>query len=452
MDSSLVKQAIDHFHELLSGGYLSSTRNILAEGTERRKLSFHGRPTCTVLRPYFISESTYSFVRNASTLVLHGIATLRERLLTDSILRRELDLSTEEEEIIRIDPGGQNPDASARLDGFLTGDGQFHFVEYNADSPGGIAFGAELGDLFQSMPIFHAFASRFPVHSIPVRTFVFETLMNRYKDWGGKRLPNIAIIDWKGVGTYNEFLLLEDFFEKQGCRAKIADPSQLEYRKGQLFVQDFRIDLVYKRLLVSELLEKFGLHHPLIDAVRDRAVCMANGFGVQILTKKIIFALLSDPAYAPSFEPEVAQALLLHIPWTRKVREANTSYQNQKIDLIPFAEKNRERLVLKPSGEYGGKGVVLGWESDQANWNDALKTALSGSYIVQERVPLGQETFPSIEDGELHFEPRFLDLDPYVWDGRQIEGCGVRLSRAALLNVSAGGGSAVPMFIVKDAK
>jgi hypothetical protein len=92
--------------------------------------------------------------------------------------------------------------------------------------------------------------------------------------------------------------------------------------------------------------------------------------------------------------------------------------------------------------------VVLGWEVDAKNWNQAIQNALSGSYIVQQRVPLGEELFPSIVDGELRIEPRYLDLDPYVWEGNQIAGCGVRLSRAALLNVSAGGGSAAPMFVI----
>ena len=59
------------------------------------------------------------------------------------------------------------------------------------------------------------------------------------------------------------------------------------------------------------------------------------------------------------------------------------------------------------------------------------------------------KSIPSIIDGELRFDERYLDLDPYVWDGERVEGCGVRLSKLALLNVSAGGGSATPMFIIR---
>src|SRR5262245_30397969 len=147
MESNLLRRAIDDYHELLAGEYLSSTKQILEEGTQKRKLSFSGRPTCNVLRPYFIDEATYAYVRDSSNLVMRGIAQLRLRLMSDAVLRRELDLSPQEEEIIRIGDGDWNPDVSARLDGFLTADRQYYFVEYNADSPGGIAFGAELGQV-----------------------------------------------------------------------------------------------------------------------------------------------------------------------------------------------------------------------------------------------------------------------------------------------------------------
>ena len=115
-----------------------------------------------------------------------------------------------------------------------------------------------------------------------------------------------------------------------------------------------------------------------------------------------------------------------------------------------FIARNRERLVLKPNGEYGGKGVTLGWECDDDAWQKALKEALEASFIVQERVGLGREVFPAIIGGTLSLDERYLDLDPYVWNGAGVEGCGVRLSQLALLNVSAGGGSATPMFIISE--
>lgn len=448
MNHKSINEAIDFYHELLSSKYLASTEESLTEATASERLSFGNRAVCTVLRPYLIDEETYQFVCKSSSLVMRGLAALGRRLLQDAELRSELDLTSEEEAISQIATGYGAPDVSARLDGFLSEAGEFNFVEYNAESPGGLAYGDALAEAFSAMPIMQEFSSRYSFRRIPIRPRVFNTLLETYHRWGGSGLPNIAIVDWEGVSTYNEFLLMKAHFESQGCKVKIADPGELDYRAGKLYAGDFQIDLVYKRVVIFELMNRFGLKHPLIDAVRDAAVCCANGFGVQMLYKKVIFALASDPLYSYMFEPEVVAALNRHIPWTRKVKECKTVYQGREVDLMEFIADNRDRLVIKPSGEYGGRGVTLGWECDADYWLNALKDALNGSYIVQERVPLGREVYPSIIDGELRFDERYLDLDPYVWQEEQIEGCGVRLSSLALLNVTAGGGSATPMFVI----
>ncbi len=444
-----MKKAIDYYHELLvKDEYLSSTQQILQEAAENRYLAFGKRPVCSVLRPYFIDQPTYNFVHNAAQLVSTGINLLGQRLMTNDELRKQLDLTPEEEIIIKFDNKYGAPDVSGRLDGFLSSEGDFNFVEYNAESPGGLAYGDELSDTFNKMPIMQKFSETYSLKTFAIRKKVFEALLLAYQHWGGKGLPNIAIVDWRGVSTYGEFLLSKECFEQHGCQVKIVDPDELEYHNNKLFVGDFRVDLIYKRVIIGEFLNKFGLNHPMIDAVRNNDVCIANALQVQMLYKKSCFALLSDPIYHESYPADVINALLKHIPWTRKVRECKTVYKNSTVGLVDFIVANQNQLVLKPNGEYGGKGVILGWESSSEEWSETLKTALSSSYVVQERVPLGQEVYPSMIDGELNFGERFLDLDPYVWNGKYIEGCGIRLSKLSLLNVTAGGGSATPMFII----
>jgi len=104
--------------------------------------------------------------------------------------------------------------------------------------------------------------------------------------------------------------------------------------------------------------------------------------------------------------------------------------------------------VLKPDGAYGGTGVVLGWEASDEAWQQALRLALSSDYVVQERVEVLEEEFPSCDRGKITLTKRYVDFDPYVWSGESVEGAGVRLSTSSVLNVTAGGGSAAPVFIV----
>jgi uncharacterized circularly permuted ATP-grasp superfamily protein len=113
---------------------------------------------------------------------------------------------------------------------------------------------------------------------------------------------------------------------------------------------------------------------------------------------------------------------------------------------------NRERLVLKPNDEYGGKGVFIGWETTDADWARALEQALKAPFVVQERVELLREGFPELrrvddtDRGALHVREFVVDLDPYVFDG-EVEGFLTRLSATSLANVTSGGGQ-VPSFLV----
>jgi hypothetical protein len=442
----MIPEAIQYYNDLLSRKHLQSTVDIL--NSAKQELVVGNRPVCNVLRPYFLDSTTYSQITRASTLVMRGIATLCRHLMEQPMLRKDMDLSPAEEAIIHVNTGFGLPDVSARLDGFLSTANHFSFLEYNADSPGGIGYGDALGELFTATPLMQEFSARYPFHTIPVKSFVFEALLNAYHRWGGKGLPSIAIIDWQGSPTYPEFLLFQELFEKHGCRVKIGDPRELDYKEGRLCLGDFKIDLVYKRLVVGEMLERIGTENALVQATRDRAVCVANGFGVQLAFRKNLFALLTDPIHSKLFEQDVLRAIQQHVPWTRRVQEGNTTYRGRTLDLISYIVGNRESLVLKPGGDYGGKGVILGWDVTQPEWESALSRALQNAYVVQERVAVGSEEYPSIIDGKLIFSDRFFDLDPYVWNGERIEGCGVRLSSVPLLNVSAGGGSAAPLFIL----
>jgi len=47
------------------------------------------------------------------------------------------------------------------------------------------------------------------------------------------------------------------------------------------------------------------------------------------------------------------------------------------------------------------------------------------------------------------FAERILDTAPFAYQGTYVDGCMSRLSTAALVNVTAGGGSQTPTFLVE---
>ena len=61
--------------------------------------------------------------------------------------------------------------------------------------------------------------------------------------------------------------------------------------------------------------------------------------------------------------------------------------------------------MLKPNDEYGGKGIVLGWEVGDTEWGeDCVRHSVSVHRT--ERVSLPSEPYPSFVDGRLQVADR----------------------------------------------
>lgn len=445
------ENAIARYHDLLAGGLADDSQAWLDEQTERRGLTFGGRPVCTVVRPRWMTPREYAMCRERAAIVLRAFATAQRAALADDSVRRQLRLTDWEEQLVMVDSGFAAASPTSRLDAFFVDEGKgLRFTEYNAETPAGAGYNDALTEVFEAMPVMREFQRHHHLRSLPARAGVLRSLLGAFEEWSGARArPRIAILDWREVPTFSEFVLFERYFASQGLECRIVDPREVEYEDGALRAGDFDISLIYKRVLIHELVERCGIDGPVIRAVRDRAVCMVNPFSCKLMHKKASLAVLSDERNARLFSAEEAEAIMLHIPWTRVVEERRTIFEGNEIDLPRFIRDNRERLVLKPNDEYGGKGIVLGWESTDAEWEAGLAAAEEQPYIVQDRITLPKEAYPSVVDGELNVFDRMLDTAPFVSDGAYIEGCMTRLGTAALLNVTAGGGSNVPTYVIE---
>jgi hypothetical protein len=446
-----LQAAIDDYHALLTDDLAGETHAQLMDQLRRRGLFFGERPLCSVLRPRFLTPGQYRFLKERIAILLRSFGSIYERAIGDPGFRRQFRLLDWEEELIRYDPGFGEPSPVSRLDAFfVTERGGLRFTEYNAETPAAAAYNDLLAAVFFGLPVMREFLRTYDVRSQPSRHHVLHALRTSYHQWLGRReTPRIAIIDWREVPTYSEFVITSNYIQAQGIECVIADPREVEYRDGRLFAGDFEVDLIYKRVLISELIERGGMDHPIVRAVLDRNVCMVNSFRCKILHKKASLAVLSDERSAHLFERDELDAIEAHIPWTRTVEERKTTFAGGEIDLLPFIRDNRQRLVLKPNDDYGGAGIVLGWEVDDDGWTRAVAKALEEPFIVQERIILPEEPFPSLLDGRVQFHDRIVDTAPFAFYGSYMDGCLTRLSTESLVNVSAGGGSSLATLVVE---
>lgn len=457
-DEQLLEDAIAYYHSLLANSRRLSEESVqmLNEQMPPRKLTFGGNPLCNVLRPHFFTRQQFDYVSQVCLALTHAMSKLGEVMLGDDKAESErliedVGLTEEERRLLKYDTGYRAVSAHSRLDSFLSADGTLQFVEYNAESPAGASYEDGLAELFNDLPVMQEFGQRFTLSRFYVKEKMLAMLLKNYREYLGTRpekVPNIGIIDWNDVPTQTEFQLLQEYFQSQGVPTTICDPREVEYRNGRLYHGNFEIDLLLKRVLGSELLMKADEVRPILQAYEDGAVCMINSFRCKLFHKKMIFGLLTDERNAGYFTADEQAYIARHIPWTRKAQSGSTTYQGQTVDLEDFVMKNKDRMVLKPNDEYGGKGIFIGWESSESEWDAAIQTALTGDYLVQERVKTAHEVFPHYTpEGDITFIEQLVDLDPLLFYGK-VGGAFTRLSSTALCNVTSGGGM-VPTFVLK---
>ncbi len=418
----------------LTSGFLASLKELMGA----RHLVYDGRQIGVALRPHLLTRAQYDLLTHASEVLAGAFLTVAEALLTEPSRMSIIGLTEREISLAIVNPKYAAPAVTTRLDAFVHGD-EIKFVEYNAENPSSITDQAGLNEVLLEVPAMQALAERYELRQFSPVEYLLRALLDTFREWGGVGAPNVAILDWEGLPTADEFVLLRDFFVDRGVPTVICAPERLEYQGGRLRCGDFPIDVVYKRVVIHELLTRCDDSHPLIRAYRAGGVCVVNSFRCKMLHKKAAFELLTDERNAGWFTPREREVIQRTVPWTRRVARRKTQYRGQEVDLIEHIRKNRQTFVLKPNDDYGGRGISVGERTNESEWEAALSEALAGDYVVQEKVTLRTEDFPIFDESGWSLQPMYVDTNPFLFCGR-VEGGMVRLSDSPIVNVTSGGG------------
>ena len=444
--------AIDAWHSLLRPDVELTPRYTeqFAAAMRMRRLTFGDRVHCPFLRPFFLTEADEARMRTAAeTIAALGERVTAAALQTPAIFN-QLGLTEAEIPLVQIDPGYDRASTASRLDAFLLPD-SLHFAEYNAESPAGLGYTQRLCELFDQLPAMRTFREGRRVRFNATIEPMLDALIASYREWGGTSdPPTMAIVDWQNVPTWSEFEILREAFVARGVPTMVCDPRELAFDTGVLSCGESRIDLVYRRVLMNDILEHMDECAALVGAYSKKAVCVANTFRCKLAHKKAFFAVLTDERNASLFSDEERATIAAHVPWTRILGDIDTVMHGRRQSLMRLAEDHRETLVLKPNDEYGGSGVKLGWETTASEWQLALNDAVNtppGTWVIQERIPVRREVFPMFDaSGQVTMPDMLVDFAPYLFRGH-MTGYLTRLSSTGLANVTSGGGQ-VPAFVV----
>lgn len=446
-----IRRVNDRWNELLAKTGNSDIERLHQE-QDRRNLAKDGRRLCAVLRPHFVGEGELRRHQHVVDVVSKAMIRARDHVVADrereaEHLGRFYDWIGE---ITHLEPRSADHGAITRLDAFLTKDGM-HFIEMNADCPGGAGHNDGIASVFQTLETFHAMAQEFDLKPLLLQPAVGRAIMGAWRDWGGTHPPSIALVGWfKEFGTDAETVAHEaQIMRTLGVGDIVAtEPDGLEFNGRRLIANGVEVDLVYRLLLTREALEKRDEIKPLLSALRENAICMINPFHAELMGHKALFALLTDPDIDLGLTHAERKVIQDHVPWGRMLRETTTlDPTGHRVDLVDYALKNQENLVLKPTHEAKGDGVELGWRHNASSWEAAIREALNSDHIVQQRIPAGQVVYPVAEPGVPH-RPMYEDMDPLIARGH-LAGFLTRISETEIVNVSKQG-SVVPSFVFRQ--
>ncbi len=409
-----------------------------------RALSYHDRRVCTVARPFLVTRPRLESERLAVSLIGSALAKTLAAVHSDPALLDELGLSPAERDLVSIDPGFTNIDVNDRYDAFFSK--RLGFVEVQGASPGGMGLHDAMARAFTETAIYPMLADSFELEPLWVLPALTEAMRAAYRDWGGTGDPVIAIVDWGDAPLMSEFEIIRDHLVAHGLDTVIVDPRELTFSGDRLRARGQAVDLVYRRLLIQDVLTHPDDTAALVAAARANAVCLVNPFASDVLGHKSIFDLLTTRA--PEFGLTAAErsAILNHVPWTRRLVADGDPLDANSITR-EWALEHQERVVLKPAHDYGGHGVHVGRECDALTWTGAVDEAIDQGIdtIVQRRIEPHTEAFALDAPG--HPQQRFVvDNDPYTFRGT-MGGLLARLGVAGVTNLTAGG-SLVPVFLL----
>ena len=265
----------------------------------------------------------------------------------------------------------------ARVDIFYHENGDFKFCEFNADGSSAMNEDRELSRILLEAKAVKEMSHKYEFKPFELIYKWVEESISIFREFNRDiEKPNVAIVDWEGGGTINEFKVFKQAYIDKGYRCEIVDPRKLKYENGRLYFEDMQIDMVYRRLVTREIIDRSEEIPDYIAACREGKVCIVGPIKSQIIHNKIIFKVLHDEDAKEYLTNEEIEYIKRHIPYTNEFKEDKGIIEDAKI--------NKDKYILKPTDLYASRGVYAGRDFNDEQWEEIIKECWENDYLIQE--------------------------------------------------------------------
>lgn len=345
----------------------------------QRGIAFRGEALPAAPEPFLVEPQALAGMARDAGALCRAAELATDAFVADPGVRAIFGYGSLQTRCILKDPGYRPSIPLGRLDSFLFPDGP-RFMEFNTDGTAAWHYSSALTALWREDAGLAPLAEPLPERML-------NSLVACFRRWDRRAVdvPRIAIVDWSEVGTRPEQEALAACFSSLGYPTTQEDPRALRLSEGRLVGSAGPVDLVYRRLVSQEAFARAEEIRPFLDAYLSDAACFVGGFRTDPAWSKVLFVLLSDPAYRGLFPPDLASALDRCVPETRPVARGAVRWQGRQWDMGALLREERPRLLLKPAQSYEGRGVLSGLQASPETWAEASAFALArGGFIVQE--------------------------------------------------------------------
>ncbi|MFI6674412.1 hypothetical protein [Kribbella sp. NPDC050470] len=282
----------------------------------------------------------------------------------------------------------------------------FKLLEFNMGSALGGIDQSDMARALLDQPVLADFAK---THRLGYVDTMREQVNNMFVECGfeyGSR-PVLATVDWP-----SSYETLEPYMRhfatrlhQMGIDAHVGHIGQLEVRDGGVWLGERKVDIIQRLFMLEDLLEypdAPALMDPILDAAARGEVKIFTPLDSEMFASKGALAVLSDEANREYFDQQTLASLDRILPWTRMVRSGPVTMEDgSQVELIDYVLSHQDDLVLKPTSRHSGEGVLLGWRADTGAelWEERVREALDGPWVVQRRIRPVPELFP-MPDGD----------------------------------------------------
>lgn len=349
----------------------------------------------TLYDAYFYNQEDYKIYEDMIDIFMSIVEKVTKEYVENKSYRKIFDLDPLTEKLILKDPGYNISTPIARFDVMYDGREDYKFCELNTDGSSAMLEDKSLADLMKETKAIEKLKEKYEIEHIDLLQTLVDSIEDLYyKAKNTRKKINIAIVDIIEFDNI-EFKTIQKLFEKKGHNCKIADLKDLKRKEDGLYIEDMKIDLVYRRLVTSDLIENKEIGKDLIESYLNDEIMTIGSFRSTLFYTKDIFRILRLKESQKILSEKENEFIKKHIPYTEKF-----SYQKDKEKIL----ENKDKYILKPIQGYASHGIYVGKEHDKKEFEKILEEIKDKNYIYQEYYMVKPLKFVKMEDEKAKLE------------------------------------------------